>query len=1078
MFRLFKFLGILAMVALFCLVGVGAYVRSQLNPESLRQLVSAKAGEQLGRTVSVGQLRISWSGEIRIDDLKILKSNGQQPQVSVKTVEISLALVSLLSGGKELSRITLSEPIIDLNRNADGTTDVQDVVSRFTGKKVGASATAHNGSPGAGSRDVGPASAVAGLGIPRLEIVRGQVQVLDAAGAKSHHVKDLDLSLSPRGPDACVIRGEAQYNQMPFKFSGTYNSDGKRLHIESLEGRAAAYDFKAGPGDLSFANNAPSLSRTALILNGNPGAVLVALSSGGQLQGAMELRDVDLSRLRKDLSGKADLNVTLSGTISSPSIGGTIMLRKVRAQIPNMSPEYVLSIPEGELVLENDIVTSKAVRAELMGLQAQPTFRLSQLRTKARIELQSGVIRVDLASLMSLAPKAQREKLQALSPTGSVSVEIKIHGDLENPLIAGGLTWSDVSVNVPKTKERVEIKKGRLEFLGDRIDVKPTSVVFRGSTLWLVGLVTNVLKEAQVQLRVAGKGISSEPFLDFLPPDSRKMEPRLVADLDVRISKTKDSLDLNGTVSPRAGSIKLGSGKTTKKLKFLGGGSIAFSGKTIQVESLPLQVDQTRLIVSAAVSLTPDVIDVSSYSVEMGGGAFKGSGKVRLKTEGDPTFEGFQAHGSMDLAAIDTGAKVSGSVELDLSASGPGSDVKVEGKARSSGLGFAAGVGGLLRITNVSADIKGTPGDIEIPLFSGKVCGGDVTGNARVRQGSDPSYEVRLKNISLDQVRSSMGSDAKMVDGRLSATFQGKGSGPTLTGAGRVTIKGLSVDMSENPQVQKGRQSLGGGAGGAGLLAKFGGDRLKSFAKERQAELEYYATVIEELSKPQPLGDLEAPIKVTNGVVTVDPIKNEKIEGRVVENLNTTALSGNIAVMVLGDVTLREVGLGGTTAAPFPRVNLTKLTLKGKAPPAGISNISAAVSGMGGSGDIQKEVRRKAEKSVGDFLKKEAKKGKLGALGTLLEDGGEESSSSSAAGAAATVDGEETQTTSAAKKAKPKKKLLDELLGGQQEDRSKDTGSEDGDAAKPAPSPSSKKKQSPEKILQKKLLKSLFGGDN
>lgn len=76
--------------------------------------------DQFQATATVGNVSFSWSGRIRIDDLRMVPKSFSDPLIEVKKVDVKVALGSAI-GGKYIADVEVTAPKILVEKGADGT---------------------------------------------------------------------------------------------------------------------------------------------------------------------------------------------------------------------------------------------------------------------------------------------------------------------------------------------------------------------------------------------------------------------------------------------------------------------------------------------------------------------------------------------------------------------------------------------------------------------------------------------------------------------------------------------------------------------------------------------------------------------------------------------------------------------------------------------------------------------------------------------------------------------------------------------------------------------------------------------
>lgn len=120
-------------IGAFCFLLLVLYL---LRPGAgwMRARVSNSISQAVGRNVQVGYVRLRFLPRpgFEIDDLLVKDDPafGAEPLVRASDVTAALSLGALLRGHIEIARLSLSEPSLNLTRNADGKWNLEDLIDR------------------------------------------------------------------------------------------------------------------------------------------------------------------------------------------------------------------------------------------------------------------------------------------------------------------------------------------------------------------------------------------------------------------------------------------------------------------------------------------------------------------------------------------------------------------------------------------------------------------------------------------------------------------------------------------------------------------------------------------------------------------------------------------------------------------------------------------------------------------------------------------------------------------------------------------------------------------------------------
>lgn len=149
-------------------------------PPLLKSQVEARASQALGRTVTVGAIHFKpWALELVATDLALAAADGQSSQVTVGRLALNASTQSLWRLAPVLDAVTIERPHVVLTRQADGRTDLDDLLKRF-----------------APAPDAPPTQPVR-FALYNLVLTDGEVDFADHAvgGGQLHRLRKLQLAL-------------------------------------------------------------------------------------------------------------------------------------------------------------------------------------------------------------------------------------------------------------------------------------------------------------------------------------------------------------------------------------------------------------------------------------------------------------------------------------------------------------------------------------------------------------------------------------------------------------------------------------------------------------------------------------------------------------------------------------------------------------------------------------------------------------------------------------------------------------------------------------------------------------------
>ena len=218
---------------ILAVIGIGAFALSRLDPKDYVDLLDAKVQQATGRELKIdGKVGYSLSLQPTIAAEGVRFQNapwGSLPDmVTVKRVEIRIALLPLLSGNVEIRGLTLIEPDVLLELGRDGAKNWQ---FKPKGEKK----------PPAGS-DSGQ------IDVHKARIENGSVVYRDINAKRETRIGLEQLAFNDSG-DKIELKGTAQFNAVPVGLDATV-AHGRSLGTAGATGKAqlslTAPGFKIG----------------------------------------------------------------------------------------------------------------------------------------------------------------------------------------------------------------------------------------------------------------------------------------------------------------------------------------------------------------------------------------------------------------------------------------------------------------------------------------------------------------------------------------------------------------------------------------------------------------------------------------------------------------------------------------------------------------------------------------------------------------------------------------------------------------------------------------------------------------
>jgi uncharacterized protein involved in outer membrane biogenesis len=341
-----KFLWILAGVVVVVLGGVLA-LPGLLDWNQYKGMATEKVRELTGRELTIaGDVSIAiWPAPALVaEDITFTSLPGSQAPnlASVKAVEVRIALAPLLSGRVQVETVKLIEPVIELERLADGRANWE-----FT-----PATAANDNKPGDGTTSGGGETpqAAPDVVLDNFTIENGTLIYRDTAAGLTEPIEKLNATIS-----AASLRG-------PMESSG------------SLVLRGIPLSYSASLGEIIHDRTVPFNARLNLAagdLSVQAGGSLVNLLNAPQFKGNVRIEGQDLGAALAGLG------------LGAPGNGAPLPLK--------LSGQVVASAKAAEI---------KGLNIDLAGIQAKGDLQ-ADLGDKLRFGTQLGINRLDTDKLMA-----------------------------------------------------------------------------------------------------------------------------------------------------------------------------------------------------------------------------------------------------------------------------------------------------------------------------------------------------------------------------------------------------------------------------------------------------------------------------------------------------------------------------------------------------------------------------------------------------------------------------------------------------------------------------------------------------
>ena len=372
----------------------------------------------IGREVDVGSVRLRvLPPSFELDNFVIHDDPGfsAEPLLRSQEVTAALRLSSFLRGRLEVAHLSLTEPSLNLVRNADGHWNLENLVLRAAQLPVAPTAKSRTESRPA---------------FPYIEAVRGRINVKFGTEKKPYALTDADFALWQDSENSWGMRLKAQPVRTDFNLTDTGS-----LEINGTWQRAAS--LRETPLQFSLQWNRPQLGQVTKLVYGND----------------------------KGWRGSVRLSATLLGSPADLTVGTDASVEDFRRY----------DIPEGGAVrlVARCSAHYSSVDHAVSNLACQAPVRDGLILLGGNIAARSGTLRYHLAlvardvpmqSLVELARHAKKNIPDDLAATGKLDANVNvIRGDGEDAIWEGGGETRGFSLGSKLTK--TELVLDRIPFV-------------------------------------------------------------------------------------------------------------------------------------------------------------------------------------------------------------------------------------------------------------------------------------------------------------------------------------------------------------------------------------------------------------------------------------------------------------------------------------------------------------------------------------------------------------------------------------------------------------------------------------
>jgi translocation and assembly module TamB len=292
---------------------------------------------------------------------------------------------------------------------------------------------------------------------------------------------------------------------------GDFKNPAARLIAETSQARLAGVEV-AGDLDIALANKEVTVNRLRLGETAGGGLLMAQGKvgpSGADLQ--VQANGIDVHPLaaalglKAEVSGKADAELSLTGTLADPRAEAKV---SVAGAAVNGTPLSTVSggatYEDGEVQLSNVVLASGEHRLDVTGTWPLTTARLAALGLKAQpgnYNLQVAMAQGDL-SLFSFV-------LPGLKLSGPGSVSLVVTGPADAPQAKGEIVAQGVSLTHPSLGGGITRLSGRVELSDGAVVLRNLTGVYNGGQAALSGKLTLAgLTPKDLNLTLTGRNVN------------------------------------------------------------------------------------------------------------------------------------------------------------------------------------------------------------------------------------------------------------------------------------------------------------------------------------------------------------------------------------------------------------------------------------------------------------------------------------------------------------------------------------------------------------------------------------------
>jgi uncharacterized protein involved in outer membrane biogenesis len=388
-----------------------------INVNQYRPQIQSELQQKLGRKVTLGNLHLRLlTPRVRVDNVIVSEDprfSSGRPFAQAQELDVSIALLPLITGNVQVKSLTLQQPDIELVRNPQGVWNF----STIGQPPPGTTSQPKQPTP----NKAGSQQNAGGFELNNLQISDGQISITDAQKHQPRTVYNhIDVSLSNFAPGR------------PFSVSATVHLPGPGTQVVSLDGTG-------GP-----------------INNSNIMAT--------PFDGAVKLQQVALSSAQKFLNtpALAGTDATVSGNMKIRNQAGSLasegniklqdpIIRGVKLGYP-ITADYNLADD-----LNSDVLNISKGALQLGSTPLSITGSMNLKPTPAQVNVQLKASNVSLGEVAQLASAMGVAFAPGMNINGRLNADVHAQGTTNSPALNGSISARNLDISGKGLPQAVKV---------------------------------------------------------------------------------------------------------------------------------------------------------------------------------------------------------------------------------------------------------------------------------------------------------------------------------------------------------------------------------------------------------------------------------------------------------------------------------------------------------------------------------------------------------------------------------------------------------------------------------------------